>query len=260
VVQRTYPVRYEQSFNTVLAQEMQRFNKLTAVVRTSLQQLQKAVAGLLVMNATLEDTFKSLIINKLPAQWAKASYPSLKPAASYMEDLFARLSMLQTWYESGGYPTCHWISGYYFTHSFLTAALQNYARSAKIPIDEVGYDFVTLGMDEKEYDEAPESGVYVHGLFLEGCGWDSKDQELSESLPKKLFTPAPVIHLVPKLRTNFKDFPHYACPVYRTAERRGVLATTGHSSNFIMYLKMPTSKDPDHWTLRGTAMISQLSD
>ena len=55
------------------------------------------------------------------------------------------------------------------------------------------------------------------------------------------------------LLSDIKDYPHYSCPVYRTAERRGVLATTGHSTNFLMMMKMPTDVDPDHWAMRGRA-------
>jgi len=55
-----------------------------------------------------------------------------------------------------------------------------------------------------------------------------------------LFDPAPCIWLKPVLLTDMAVFQHYACPVYRTAERRGVLATTGHSTNFLMMMKMPT--------------------
>ena len=30
----------------------------------------------------------------------------------------------------------------------------------------------------------PPAGVYVYGLFLEGCGWDEQVMELRESAPK----------------------------------------------------------------------------
>ena len=71
--------------------------------------------------------------------------------------------------------------------------------------------------------EAPEAGLVVYGMFLEGCGWDAAAAELVESAPKVLFTEAPMIWLKPMRTEQFAEFPHYACPVYRTAERKGAL-------------------------------------
>ncbi len=38
-----YPVLYEESMNTVLRQELIRFNRLTSVVRATLQNIRKAL-------------------------------------------------------------------------------------------------------------------------------------------------------------------------------------------------------------------------
>lgn len=51
-----YPVRWDESMNTVLCQELQRFNNLTNAIKSSLVSIQKAVKGLVVMSAALEVT------------------------------------------------------------------------------------------------------------------------------------------------------------------------------------------------------------
>jgi dynein heavy chain len=258
-VQRKFPVLYEQSMNTVLAQEMLRYNRLLSIIRASLQSLEKAIAGLSVMSADLENVFNAFAIGQVPDLWMSKSFPSLKPLASYVEDLLARLRLFSDWYDTGQ-PSIFWISGFFFTPSFTTAALQNFARVNKLAIDTVGFEMEMLDMDEKQYTVAPEIGIYVYGMYLEGCAWDKTEKILCESRPKVLFEPAPCIWLKPVLAKDIVPGQTYSCPVYRTAARKGVLATTGHSTNFLMMMRMPTTRDEDHWTLRGVCMLCSLSD
>ena len=89
----------------------------------------------------------------------------------------------------------------------------------------------------------------------------SAAQQTSSPFPSQVLSEAaPVIWLQPKTLDRFSPFPAYDCPVYRTAERKGVLATTGHNSNFLMFIRMPTDRPDHHWVYRGVCMLCSLSD
>ena len=51
--------------NTVLGQELIRFNRLIQVIRQSLQDIRKAIKGLVLMSAELEDVFDSMMVGKV---------------------------------------------------------------------------------------------------------------------------------------------------------------------------------------------------
>lgn len=87
--------------NVVLVQEVARYNRLLSVVRKSLNAVMLAVQGRVVATAETEATLESLLMNRVPQTWAKRAYPSLKPLASWMNDLAQRTRMLQKWIDCG---------------------------------------------------------------------------------------------------------------------------------------------------------------
>jgi len=111
---KKHPIRYLESMNTVLAQELIRFNRLIKEIRISLINIGKAIKGEVVMSTELEIVADSLYDNLVPPSWKKWSYNSIKPLASYVKDLIKRLQNLANWVDNGT-PPVFWISGFHFT-------------------------------------------------------------------------------------------------------------------------------------------------
>lgn len=105
---------------------------------------------------------------------------------------------------------------------------------------------------------------------MDGARWDSKSNVIEDSLLGELFAPMPLIHFIPSKLTGRCVLPlrvlctpapthrrsfacserertvsgpkEYACPVYKTSVREGVLSTTGHSTNYVLAVTLPSAR------------------
>ena len=95
-----------------------------------------------------------------------------------------------------------------------------------------------------------QEGVYIYGLYLDGAGWDRRGCKLIEPQPKVLFTLLPVVHVYAVNSTAPKDPRLYQCPVYKKPQRTDL--------TYITPLWLKTVQSPDHWILRGVALLCDI--
>jgi dynein heavy chain len=260
IIENKYPTDYHESSNTVLKQEVFKYNRLISVMRAQLPQFRKALKGFVVMSEELENLGNGLFTNQVPDKWNSVGYLSLMPLSSWIKDLLQRVKFMTLWIE-GGVPKAIWISGFFFPQAYLTGALQNYARKHAIAIDKLSFGFTIRDdykTDASDVDERAPQGAYCFGVFLEGCRWDSNLHILAPSQPKILYVEFPVIHFVP-IENRKTPSGVYMCPLYKVLSRKGTLSTTGHSTNFVLFLEIPARESQDIWIRAGVAGFLALN-
>merc|ERR1712086_735192 len=100
-----------------------------------------------------------------------------------------------------------------------------------------------------EVRRAPEEGIYVYGLFLDGCRWDKSTQKLADSTPKVLYSGLPVLHVTGVLAAEKKtDMYSYSCPCYKNPQRG--------ANNFVFSVDLPSGDVPQKWVLRGVPLLA----
>jgi dynein heavy chain len=226
-------------------------------MKKSLQDLQKAIRGEVVMSEELDKMYVSFLINQVPSIWAKTGYSSLKPLGSWFDDLDLRVKFVRSWIAEGE-PLSFWMSAFFFPQGFLTGVLQNYARKRLVPIDTLtfSYEFSNT-VEHSNIVVRPDVGVHCHGLYFDACAWDFEEGEITDAKLGNLNPQVPVIHFIPT--ENYEPNPrNYEIPVYKTSKRAGVLSTTGMSTNFVVPVYMPSRKEESYFIRRGAAMLLQL--
>jgi len=247
------------SLGVFVGQEIYRFNVMLSVMKRSLEDLVKAIAGTVVMSMELEQMFNKFLDAKVPDNWTKVAYPCLKPLTSWYKDMNKRIDFMSLWLYEGP-PNSYWAPGFFFPQGFMTAAAQLHARQTCQAIDTLSFKTNVQPYFFESITEPPESGVQIHGLFIQGARWDDRKMCVDDSHIGVPIIDFPVIWLEPVLDVTLDISKNFHAPLYKTSMRQGELSTTGHSTNFVMYLHLPTEKHPDFWIRRGAALLCMTDD
>lgn len=214
-----YPTIFEESLNSLLAQECGRFNILLQKMSETAVELIKALQGKTIMSEELEKVLQALQMNKIPEEFAKYSYPSLKPFNSYLADLEQRVKFFDNWVKHGK-PQVYNISVFFFAQGFLTSVLQNYARKYSVAIDTISFRFgLTTGvMDDEKYIESENTlspqivrqlmptpasfdnagdNTFITGLYMEAARLNEQTLRIEEAAPRELYYKMPVLRFTP---------------------------------------------------------------
>ncbi|TKS79492.1 Dynein heavy chain 8, axonemal [Collichthys lucidus] len=236
--------------NIFLRQEVDRMQRIISVVRTSLTDLKLAIDGTIIMSENLRDALDNIFDARVPNLWRKISWES-STLGFWFTELLERNKQFYSWVFEGR-PKTFWMTGFFNPQGFLTAMRQEVTRANKgWALDTVTLHNKVLKQAMEEITASPTEGVYVYGLYLDGAGWDRKNTHLIESSPKVLFTPLPVIHMFAINSTDPPDPKLYVCPIYKKPRRTDL--------NYITAVVLPTMEAPDHWILRGVALLCDIT-
>ncbi len=208
--------------NTVLVQELSRYDKLLTTIFKTIDELMKALRGEIMISKDSENIYASFLSQKIPQCWESVSYPSQKPLGFWVKNLLKRTAFFSHWsrimieFVEGKSPVMNpysvWLSGFFFPQGLLAAISQNYARKYVTSIDALEFKYTVLsdtydesadmdvdGLFESaaKFDLKGRDGVVLGGFFLDGGKWLREESLLVDS---------PV---------RFTTLPHFLCQLVR---------------------------------------------
>eukprot|EP00803_Ostreobium_quekettii_P011338 evm.model.scf_1312.1 EVM.evm.TU.scf_1312.1 scf_1312:839-40608(+) len=237
----------------VLLQEVERWNRVIQVMRVSLRDLQRALAGEIGFSAQIEGLANALFNGQLPEMWAKLNPATEKMLGSWMLWFHKRYAQYKDWAELGEPPVI-WLSGLHTPETYVAALVQSACREKGWPLDKSTlYTEVTTITDPGSVTERPQFGCYVTGLYLEGAGWDLERSKMKRQSPKVLVTELPVLQIIPTEASRLKLSGTFRAPVYVTQQRRNAMGV-----GLVLEADLATDEHPSHWILQGVALTLNI--
>jgi dynein heavy chain len=250
--------------NVFLFQEVSRFQMIMKLVGDDLKSFRLAIKGEVTMTLAIAGAINEIFEAKVPKSWVftitNTLFSWMLPTIGlWFNSMRLRHEQFNKWLVNKR-PLSFWMTGFFNAQGFLTAMKQEITRAHRKDewaLDDIVYHAVVKKMARvDQVGQRPDEGVFVHGLYLDGAGWSSRQESLVESEPKKLFYPLPIIHVTATTQSIYKNIKAdlygksggYECPVY-TYQRRTDLY-------YIFTVTLPPGKYTSrHWILRGVALL-----
>lgn len=221
-------------------QEAERMNTLLSFIKNELETIHQSALGQTILPTSLEPTIYSIGNNQIPSSWKSLDLGCYTPLSSWLESLRARFEFISKCLES--YQQGFWLAAFIYPKGFFSSILQAHSRAYNVSVENLAFSFEIS-------EQLPKDGIYIYGIYLEGCRWDSVSNTLTNAYPLKTVYPAPYIIILPTESTL--DFDEYAIPLYKSQVR---------SSTYIISIEFPTNYKPAYWTLQNPALVSTLND
>jgi dynein heavy chain len=235
----------------VLLQELDRWNNLIRVMKSTLKDLRRALKGEIGMSQKLDELATSLMNGFIPSSWRSLAPQTEKNLSNWLKHFQRRYEQYNNWIEKGE-PVVMWLSGLQIPEAYLTALVQATCRANGWPLDKSTlYTEVTNHVDPKGIKEPPVSGCYIHGLYLQGATWDTESGSLKRvENGGKLLQELPVMKVIPIEAHRLKLVNTFRTPVYTTELRRNAAGV-----GWVFDADLYTTTHASHWTLQGVALL-----
>ena len=234
-------------------------NALLAQIRKDVAELEGGFSGALNISNSMDEMIGHVFANCVPPPWAqRIKANSRKPLGEWFADMKSRHVQFTLWAEQSlRLLPSMWIAGLFNPNGFITACMQAVARANGTALTAMAVQWeVTIFTDAALIEAPPAAGSFVHGLFLEGAGWDVAARQLCESKHTLLHTPMPVLLLSARVTLREGDDTAtveseegcFGCPVYTTTSRGG---------SFVFAVQLNSSQPAGAWVRAGVALLMQ---
>ena len=224
-------------------------------MRSSLKDLQRALAGEIGFSSILEELSTSLFNGQLPTMWAKLTPPTDKQLAAWMVWFQRRYKQYKDWAEHGE-PSVIWLSGLHTPETYIAALVQAASRDKGWSLDKTTlYTQLTKLTNAAQIAAKPRHGCYISGLFLEGASWNTQRGVLARQDPKILVTELPIVQIVPIEATQLKSGDVFKAPVYVTQARRNAMG-----AGLVFEADLASDEHPSHWVLQGVSLSLNIDN